>query len=70
MIEQHASPGVVGVPAGSPGSAGTSFNRWLEVQLEARRLTRRELAHTSGASTHAPPILGVRHAAADTRRTP
>ena len=48
MIAQHAPPGVVGVPAASPGSAGTSFNRWLEVQLKARRLTQRQLAHKSG----------------------
>ena len=48
MIEQHAPPGVADDSAGSPGSAGTSFNRWLEVQLKARRLTQRQLAHKSG----------------------
>ena len=50
MIEQDTPPGVVGAPADSPGSAGTSFNRWLEVQLKARRLTQRQLAHKSGVN--------------------
>lgn len=50
MIEQHATPGVADVSAGSPGSAGTSFNRWLEVQLKAKRLTQRQLAHKSGVN--------------------
>jgi transcriptional regulator with XRE-family HTH domain len=50
MIEQHAPPGVADVSAGSPGSTGTSFNRWLEVQLKARRLTQRQLAHKSGVN--------------------
>jgi transcriptional regulator with XRE-family HTH domain len=48
MIDQHAPPGVADDSAGSPGSTGTSFNRWLEVQLKARRLTQRQLAHKSG----------------------
>ncbi len=50
MIEQHAPPGAADVPAGPPGSTGTSFNRWLEVQLKARRLTQRQLAHKSGVN--------------------
>jgi hypothetical protein len=50
MIEQHAPPGVADASAGSPGPAGTSFNRWLEVQLKARRLTQRQLAHKSGVN--------------------
>jgi transcriptional regulator with XRE-family HTH domain len=48
MIEQDAPLVVADVLAGSPGPAGTSFNRWLEVHLKARRLTQRQLAHKSG----------------------
>jgi transcriptional regulator with XRE-family HTH domain len=50
MAEQHAPPGVADVSAGSPGSTGTSFNRWLEVHLKARRLTQRQLARKAGVS--------------------
>ncbi len=51
MIEQHAPPGVVGIPASSPGSTDTSFTRWLEGQLVTRRHRPRDGWSTPSDST-------------------
>ncbi len=40
--------GDVDADVGSTGSSAGTFNKWLQSQLQARRLTQRQLAHKSG----------------------
>ena len=48
MIDEQAPPAVADSEMGPTRSGGLAFNRWLDVQLRARKLTQRQLAQKSG----------------------